>query len=417
VVGIVPSKRSILTVWRVLVVVSCVLLAWLSFASAVVHIVRESNPTAALKLVANDPVALSGRAESALASATSSALVSGDVKNLVLESLRFQAINPRALRQLGFIADANGQSASAKRLIQLSERTSRREFGAQLWLIENGIQSDNIRATLVHYDIALRSGYDNGAILYPILASALDDREVQIAFARYINPASPWLGPFLSYAITQGQNPIALAATIMRGGGLPDGEGYRDFERQLLAQMAAKARYQDAREYYLSLANADPKVLVSIGFDAAVISDKFVPISWEVQNSPGVAAAFDGVKNNGRQRLNISAGSGEQGIVLRKLLFVAAGRYNITQNVKSKTLTGGAVATWEVKCLGTGTERVVWRADFGSSVGRQILPPFDIPSDCTTQSVALIISGGSNQEGSEVVLTDVELRSIKLLNN
>jgi hypothetical protein len=409
----VPSRRPAKLIWRAFVAVGCSLLAWFSFASAVAHIVRDSNPEAALQFVPHDAVALSGKAEGLLAKAAPTALVSTDTKKLVLESLKAQALNPRALRQLGFIADAKTEGQSALRLIVLSERTSRREFGAQLWLIENGIRSDNISATLVHYDTALRSGYDSGAILYPILSAALDEREVQTAFARYIRTPPPWLGLFLGYAITQGQNPAAIAAAIMGAGGLPDGDLYRDFERQLLAQLSVKEGYAEARQYYLSLAGVDKNIPTSIGFDKMTTSPRFAPISWEVQNTPGVGATFEAGEKGVGQRLSLFAGSGERGVVLRKLLFMPAGRYAITQDVMLQRLDGVATAEWQVMCLGTGVGRDIWSGEFAPRAGRQLLPSFEIPRECSVQSIALIVSGGSGQDGSEVILTDVALVPIK----
>lgn len=409
----VRSRRPAKLIWRAFVLVGCGLLAWFSFASAVAHIARDSNPELALQFVPHDAVALSGKAEAVLAKAAPTAFVSSDTKQLVLASLRAQALNPRALRQLGFIVDAKGDIKSALRLIEFSEHASRREFGAQLWLIENGVRSDNIGATLVHYDTALRSGYESGAILFPILAVALDDREVRSAFTQYIKSPPPWLDSFLSYAISQGQNPAAIATAIMGAGGLPREAEYRDFERQLLVKLAAKERYLEARQYYLSLLGMGRNVPISIGFDKAVTNAEYAPISWEVQNTPGVGANFEGGEKGNRQRLNIFAGSGERGVVLRKLLFVPVGRYSIIQDIKLQRLVGGASATWELKCLRSGEERVIWRGDFIARIGRQSLSPFEVPIGCNVQSITLSVSGGSNQDGSDITIADVALRKIE----
>jgi hypothetical protein len=406
------ARRPFILIWRALILVGCGGLAWFAFASAVAHIVRGSNPEAALQFAPGDPVALSGKAEAALGEAAPAALVSPQTKALVLASLRAQAVNPRALRQLGFVADVKGDIPSAQTLITLSEKSSRREFGAQLWLIENGIRRDDMRATLVHYDTALRSGYDSGAILYPILTSALDDREVQAGFARYIKNPPPWLGLFLTYAISQGVNPASIATTIMGAGQLPEGAVYRDFERQLLAQLAAKKLYAEARQYYLSLADIDRNLPISIGFGKTATNPQFAPISWEVQNTPGVGAAFEGGDDGKAQRLNLFAGSGEQGIVLRKLLFLPAGRYAISQDIKLQKLESGATAAWEVRCLGFDGETALWRGDFIPRLGSQTLPVFDISAGCNAQAITLIIAGGSSQNGSEVVLANAALRQI-----
>lgn len=410
VTGAVSTRSRIASLaWRTLVAVGGTVLAGLSFASAVAHIVRDSNPEAALQFSQHDAIALSGKAEAALASVKPAVLTAPATRQLVLASLRAQALNPRALRQLGFVADARRDTGAAERLIRLAERTSRREFGAQLWLIENGVRSDNMPGTLAHYDTALRSGYDSGSILYPVLTAALDDEEVQRAFGRYIKNPPPWLGIFLTYAIGQGPNPAALARTIIGAGGLPDDSSYRDFERQLLAQLTAKKQFGDARDYYLSLEGADKMLPLQIGFGKAATDAQFAPISWQLQSTPGVGGTLAGDGQGQAQQLSLYAGSGERGTVVRKLLYLPVGRYAISQQTRAQQLSDGASGTWEVKCLSVGDDRLIWRGDFPLSTGARTLPPFVIPSDCSTQSIELIVAGGTSQSGSEAILERVSL--------
>lgn len=399
-------------VWRCLVVGLTAVLASFSFAHAVTHIVRDSNAEAALQFSPRDAVALSVAAEAALATAKSSALVSPETRALILSSLSVQAINPRALRQLGFVADAAGDIGKARQLITLAERTSRREFGTQLWLIEDGIRSNDMRATLRHYDTALRVGYDNGSILYPILINALDDSEIQAAFVPYIRQAPPWLGIFLSQAISQAQNPAALAQTIMRAGTLPAGDSYRDFERQLLGQLAAKQQYDAAVRFYRSLDGVDRSVPTSMRLGGDATDARFAPISWQLQNAPGVGGSFDGEATADAQRLSIYAGSGERGIIMSKLLFLAPGRYVVSQQLSDISMRDGASIDWEVNCLRQSGQDRIWRATLPVRPGRFVLPPVTVSSDCPVQSVVLLMAGGSRQEGGQAVLSRIDLRPL-----
>lgn len=404
--------RSARLLWRILVVAGAAALAAFSFASAVTHIVRDSNAEAALQFSPRDAMALSVAAESVLASSKAVALVSDRTRALITTSLERQAINPRALRQLGFVFDAGGDSNKARRLIRLAERVSRREFGAQLWLIEDGVRANDMRSTLRHYDTALRSAYDNGGILYPILTAALDDGEVQAALAPYIRNPPPWLGIFLNQAIGQGQNPSALAQTIMRAGRLPEGQVYRDFERQLLAQLAAKGRPQDALAYYLSLDGVNKRLPFDVSLSRDATDTRFAPISWQIQSAPGVGIAFDAGGTGNDQRANLFAGSGERGVIMSKLLFLAPGRYAISQTLTSARLGEGAVASWEINCLRGGVTSLLWRSDFPDKIGRATLSPIAVPSDCPVQTIALLMAGGARQDGGDAMLANVELRPL-----
>lgn len=398
--------------WRILIVAGTAALAAFSFASAVTHIVRDSNAEAALQFSPRDAVALSVAAESRLAAAKSAALVSAETRALIETSLTQQAVNARALRQLGFVFDVAGKTDKARQLIQLAERVSRREFGAQLWLIEDGIRANDMRSTLRHYDTALRSGYDNGSILYPILTAALDDVEVQAALTPYIRNPPPWFDIFLNLAITQGQNPAALAQTILRAGGLPDGDEFREFERQLLGQLAAKQQYDQAVRFYRSLERVDPRLPTSMQLGGNATDQRFAPISWQLQIAPGVGGSFDGVPTAAAQRLAIYAGSGERGTVMNKLLFLSPGRYVVSQELSDVSLNGGASLDWEVRCLRQAGPEMLWRGTIPPKAGRFALPPFTVGNDCAAQTVHLVMSGGSLQEGAQAVMSKIDLRPL-----
>ncbi|RYE90281.1 MAG: hypothetical protein EOO78_31840 [Oxalobacteraceae bacterium] len=92
-----------------------------------------------------------------------------------LNAIRRDPTSVAALRTLGMIADAEGDSKAALRLINRAEALSRRDVATQLWLIEHYSQADNVAETLRHYDIALATSRQSRDLLIPVLVSASAD--------------------------------------------------------------------------------------------------------------------------------------------------------------------------------------------------------------------------------------------------
>jgi hypothetical protein len=147
--------------------------AWLALALAISGATRIKAPAAALSFVPNESVALASRADQIFFANPKAPPL--EVERLAQAALLHQAINPKALRLLGYVAETKGDSVIAEKYVRMAAKLSRREPGAQLWLIEAAARTGNIPQTLVHYDIALRTKPDTQTILYPRLLSAIED--------------------------------------------------------------------------------------------------------------------------------------------------------------------------------------------------------------------------------------------------
>jgi hypothetical protein len=392
-------------VWRALVILICAAAAWGAAVSAIVTITAASNPNLALQLKSNDPVALAVRVDADLSKPNISQRVllakSGDVEM----ALRGQAMNAGSLRQLALIADARNKTDDARTLMQLSAKISRRDFAAQLWLIEDGVRANNIVSTMAHYDVALRTSAASAAILHPILNAAIVDETVQRALVPYLRTNPPWLASFLTYAIVDGTTPVALAETIMKAGRLPDTEVYRAFDTQLLQLLAAKGNFAEMFRYYRGLKGAEQRVITSTLFDVPETAPQYAPITWQALSSPGIDATLEAPENQSFRQFRVIASSGERAPALRKLLGYSPGVYRFSQNSLPVRLTNGASAYWQMLCLKDASLSVIWRSDVDDELV--------IPATCAGQYLEYVIAGGSDQDGAEVIVKSVSLSMIK----
>ena len=75
-------------------------------------VTRSKNPEIALKFVSGDGVALANLADQTYTQSFTNP--PDKVRKLALAALRKQAINPKALRNLGYLSDAKGKPAKAE---------------------------------------------------------------------------------------------------------------------------------------------------------------------------------------------------------------------------------------------------------------------------------------------------------------
>ncbi len=396
------------TFWRVAVGVASLVVACAAFANSVAHITREGNPQAALSFWPNDAEALARSADIYLPKLTTGRDANAQIKRLATQSLRAQAVNPRALRLLGFVADANGAQPAARALVTLAAQSSRRDFGAQLWLIENAVRGGSIADTLRHYDIAIRATAESAATLYPILTEALEDPEIQRGFSAYVKTPPPWLGSFLAFAISQSKVPRTIATLIIGAGGLPKGPAYHDLDAAMIARLAAVGDYPMVKSYYLSLPGVDPNLLTSTALEKISVDPDKAPLTWQIVNSPALDAGFE--TNDNDQSLNLHAivNSGETGVVMRKVFYLTHGNYRFAADQQLSNRDGSAQIKWDLKCVRGTDATSVWISDSGITKARTP-SMFAIPENCPTQLLELTVRGGTAQQGTDLVVNNIRI--------
>ena len=384
-------------------------IAWLSFIHAVANVTWQQNPDLALRFIPDHPLALSRKADELFAEKQDPATLA-KVEAMAKQSLRGGALNPVAIRLLGYVADVRGDQKKARELMLLSQKVSRRDFGTQLWLIEDAVERDDKKQALYHYDIALRTTPSSFPILLPTLVGALDDPEVRAGLAPYVKAAPGWLPAFLSEAINTSNNPANVADVFMKAGSLPDRDDYRTLTNNLLLQLAAKAKFPAFRQYYLSLPGSNPASLQSTGLNKATVNLRYPAAGWQLVENPAIGGSFSQADKQGRHSLNAFAGSGERGELMRKVLFLKPGNYRFAARYSALESAPDGEIRWDLQCLSAAGNRSQWftaspvRKGQGSAVQE-----FSLGAECPYQMLILQVAGGSGQLGTEFTLQSVDI--------
>lgn len=376
-------------------VATCIF-GYFAAANSVANITRRKSPDIALMVSGAEPMALTLKADREFqVTQTPKALV--NVEEQAKRALRRQAHNATAIRLLGYVADSRGDRQAARRLIDMAARFSRREFGAQLWLIEDASQKEQLARALTHYDIALRTTTDSRGILFSTLIDALARQDVREAFTPYVAKAPTWMLDFISQAIAQIENPSNLALVMMAAKNSVRIPEYRDFPNLLLSQLESRGKYADYRRYYLSLPEVEMSLLTSLDMKRSSVTNRYPSVGWQLFDGVSVGSNFVIEGSRPGLRLQAYASPNGSGLVARKLLFLAPGSYTLAVQYTSASAGSGADLTWQIQCLSesgqvdtTITNRAVIEGKFSTSDG------FMINSGCAVQYINLIVTDGTH---------------------
>jgi hypothetical protein len=376
--------------------------AWFAFALAVSGVARIKAPAAALTVMSGESVALASRADQLFFASPQSP--PPEVKRLASKALESQPINPKALRLLGYIEDVGGNSGKAEAYIRMAAKLSRREPGAQLWLIEASARKGDIGQTLVHYDIALRTKPDTQTVLFPRLLSAIEDPEIRAALKPYIRSENGWGPSFLSFAINNSKNLPVLTSLVLETGGLSDSEESRVQEVALIGRLVSERYFALARQIFLRIPGAQASRVSSAAFDVSDRDTRFGAIGWQLVSAPDAGGGFTG--DGKRAALSVFANSATTRTVATKLLYLNPSNYMLDVKVSNIDRGNGGFLRWELRCPDEAGGKILWSVD---SVTASLKARFNIPAGCPVQYLNLIASGGNGQTGLEAIIGSVSI--------
>lgn len=377
--------------------------AWFAAALAISGVTRIKAPQAALLAMPHESVALASRADQIFF--TNPEKPPREVELLARQALQNQAINAKALRILGYVADAKGDNEAAEKYVRMAAKLSRREPGAQLWLVEALARQGDVAQTLVHYDIALRTKPDTQTLLFPRLLNAIEDSEIRRALKPYIRAESGWAPSFLYFANTNSKNLPALVDLIVETGGLVDEESAKVQELGLLGRLASEGFFADARRLYLQMPGAKPGRLTSAAFDQSDRDARFGPMGWQLIDDPDAGGGFTGDGANRRTMLAVFANSATTRPVATKLLYLKPGSYVFSARVANIDRGDGGFLRWQMRCPAIDGAPA-WSID---SINNSLRAELAIPANCPVQFVDLVASGGKGQTGLEATIASVSI--------
>ena len=377
--------------------------AWFAMALAISGVTRIKAPQAALAFNSGDSTALASQADQLFfASPTNPP---PEAAKLALKALEEQAINAKALRVLGYAADARGDSAEAERYMRMAVRLSRREPGAQLWLIESSARSGDVNQTLVHYDIALRTRPDTQTVLFPRLLSAIEDQNIRTALKPYIRANNGWAAGFLLFANSNSKNLPTLVDLVIETGGLANSETARRQKLELLSRLVAENFFNEARRLYLQMPGAKPGHLTNASFDTSDQDARFGPMGWQLIGDADAGGGFSSKAGKRQTSLSIFANSATTRPVASKLLYLKPGSYLFSARLSNLDHGDGGFLRWQLRCPAIPVAPI-WTID---SIHASPQASFAIPANCPVQFLDLIASGGKGQAGLKATVASVTI--------
>lgn len=381
-----------------------VVAAGLSFALTASTLVRRGNPEMAARMMPIDSLALAYRAERLLAE--DPLHPKAEVGKLARSALRLQALNPTALRVLGFAAATSGDERTGRALILQAQRQSRRDASSQFWLIEDAVQRGDIRTALVHYDIVLRNKPFSHKILFPILLDTLGDPAIRLALRRYIRTDEIWAPQFASYALANSKDLTSLVALTIESGGLKNPQMAHEQAVGLIARLVSEHRFAAARRIYLTMPGATPARLVNPGFDKADLEARYGAIGWQTRSETDASSSL--MENDtGRPSMLLSANALTTTSIATKLLYLKPGKYYVGI-VLSKFEGGeGAAVGIQIRCPALTGDRPVWSQHASA---RTIRGEFMLPAGCGAQYLDIVVSGGSGTSMLDAAVRSVAVR-------
>ena len=378
---------------------------WSVIALTVSGLTRSKNPQVALMAVSGESNALANRADQILFANPTNP--SAAVTKLARAALEQQAINAKAIRQLGYAADAKGDQKRALALMTMADRLSRREAGTQLWLIEHYAQANNTSKTLNHYDILLTTEPDAQALLFPRLSSAIADGPNRAALLPYVRLNRPWASGFLWHAIRSDKDLSNVINLIAEAKGLPkNDEEKRAQEVALLSRLVAEKRFGDAKRIYALIPGARTALLTNPSFDIDDRRARFGAMGWQIPDGPDAGGGFLSKNGQSDPALSIFANSATTQTIASRLLYLTPGSYRFLVKMSQLQSGDGGYVRFQMRCPTRPDSVPVWIFDIDP---KRFFARIDVTSDCPVQFLDIVGSGGKGQLGMEAAISSITI--------
>ncbi|WP_267350618.1 hypothetical protein [Sphingomonas sp. GM_Shp_2] len=377
--------------------------AWLGYGAishSLANALRSSSPERAYQLAPGD-----GQIAAAFASnlsgpeATRQDRARADA--LARAALRRDPVTVPALSTLGLNAQIRGDTAAARRAFAYAQKLTRRDLRTQLWAIEDAVARGNIPEALKQYDLALRTAREAPDLLFPVLASAIEEPSVRRELVRMLARQPPWGGDFVIHAAAVSPDPQATVALLngMRDAGIsvPASASARVVDA-LLTRGDAEAAWR----YYTSLY---PGIERRKSRDPRFTARRVAParFDWIPVDDPNLTATLEPSDAGGR--FDFAASPGKGGAVLRQTQVLLPGDY-VIEGVASVEQADTPPPYWVLSCA-SGSE--LGRLDVAPT-GKRFAGSIRVPSGCPIQVLALVVRPSERLGGVAGQVTEARVR-------
>lgn len=400
------SQRST-TEWTVrgVLAVMAAGLGYLSTAHSLAYMIRGSDPARAYALMPWDG-RITALLSEQLSGPEASAADRRRADELARLALRQDATAVAAVATLGINAQTRGDTANARRIFAYSEQLSRRDLRTRLWANEDAVARGDILGALRNYDIALRTSRIAPDLMFPLLASAIEDSRIRQGLVAILAKRPAWSDQFIGYISGNGPDARATAGLFedmqRRGLALPAGS-----TAALITRLLAENHIDDAWRLYAVIrpgtnrqSSRDP------GFMANPVST--TAFDWQPITDSGVSASIQ--RNERGGIFDFAVPSSVGGPILRQTQLLTPGEYMIEGRSIGISQSDEALPYWTLTCA---EGRELGRVNVSNSThdhGR-FSGYFSVPADCPVQQLLFVARPSEAVSGLTGQITEVRLIS------
>lgn len=380
---------------------AAILVASLAARDAAVSAMANHYPTLATKLAPANAAAIVKVFDQAISSGELHQNFAGWI-DASKRALHADPVNAKGLRLLAYATDMTPKGHSrARAIMRLSERASRRDLLAQLWLIEDAVQRDSIADALKHYDRALSVHPAVGGRLIPILVSASREPPIQAALVPYLRANRSWVAPFLSVAVAKASDPTVTVELFKHYGGAQAVPSHAEFETQLIQRLVETGKEREGYAFAL----ASGAELGVFTFSDATIDARFRPFTWTLYGGGDGQVSLDdrgGLAVNVRPEMKIVAAS--------RIILARPGEKVLTHRVSFPDVSAAPLVTWTAYCQREGGPERFWTRDIPvAATPTRVEAPLTVPDGCSRVQIDLEATGSEASAGSGVTIDQVNL--------
>jgi hypothetical protein len=272
------------------------------------------------------------------------------VRRLVERALRFDPLAPRALTDLGRIAESEGDASRALALMDLAGERALRDPVAQGWLVNHALSRGDVAAALPHLDAILRTqlGLDQAL---PLLAALVSDPRAAAPLAHLLGTDPPWRGWFLNNIAYHLVDRGALGrfyGELQAGPHPPSQQELQSYLDRLVNDGLFKEAYATWLTTLPPDRRADSGALYNGAFQYPLSGSEF---DWKVMQSLGADVEIAGGPAPDPQTLRVEfSGARVDFHNVSHLLVLPSGSYRLTGEVEGESLHTQRGLWWRIFC-------------------------------------------------------------------
>ena len=269
---------------------------------------------------------------------------------------------------------------------------SRRSLPTRLWLIQQSVDRGDVAGALDNFDIALRTSTAAPDKLFPVLAQAASDPNLDAPIARLLDRPADWRHAFFQYAIVDAHQGPAMAAVTAK---MRDRRFLIDkqIDQSLIGELVTERQFVLARAVAGVFAPETGRTLVADPrFDDP---RRTYPFGWDLIQ--GEAAQVTRVRQNGRPALQYQVGPGGGGGAATQLLTLTPGDYRLTTTTALPVADRVSQPAWTLTCGEAGGAQIAL-LDQPATAGASGAADFTVPPGCSGQWLELVVRSSDDPE-------------------